>query len=86
MPESTRKTIYLDYRKLVGSSTEKKVMIMKESPVNKGLQGMLGKTVDREITHFSLIHQISEDDVRQIIAEGDAKQWPGARRGPEPNE
>ena len=79
LPESLRKGIYLDYRKLVGSSTEKKVMIMKDSPVNQSLQSMLGKTVDREITHFSLIHKISEDDVRQIIAEGDAKKWPGAR-------
>lgn len=40
---------------------------------------MLGKTVDCEITHFSLIHEITEEDVRQIIAEGDAKQWPGSR-------
>tara|TARA_R110002049_G_scaffold72490_7_gene187590 strand:- start:173153 stop:173752 length:600 start_codon:yes stop_codon:yes gene_type:complete len=79
LPESTRQAIYLDYRKLVESSTEKKVMIMKESPVNKSLQNMLGKTVDREIVHFALIHKISEDDVLQIIAEGDAKQWPGSR-------
>ena len=79
LPESTRQEIYFDYRKLVESSTEKKIMILKDSPVNKSLQSMLGKTVDREITHFSLIHKITEEDVRQIIAEGDAKKWPGSR-------
>ena len=79
LPESTRKQIYLDYRRLVGSSTEKKIMIMKGSPVGQSVQGMLEQTVDREISHFSSIHNISREDIFQIVAEGDAKEWPGAR-------
>ena len=54
-------------------------MILKDSPVNKALQSTLGKINDREVTHFSLIHKITEEDVMQIVAEGDAKQWPGSR-------
>ena len=86
LPESTRKLIYREYRMLVSSSTEKKIPVMKGSPVERTLSHTLGKTVDREITHWALIHNITEDDVMQIVAEGDAKRWPGSRKPDPPPE
>ena len=80
LPESTRKQIYWDYRLMAKSSIEKKLMIPKDSPVRSSVEGMLQKTVDREVKHFSLLYNISEDDVMQIVAEGDAKQWPGSKK------
>ncbi len=80
LPESTRRKIYSDYRRMAMSSIEKKLMIPKDSPVRNSVEGMLTKTVDREITHFALENNISEEDVMQIVAEGDAKQWPGSRK------
>ena len=80
LPESTRQKIYSDYRRMAMSSIEKKLMIPKDSPVRNSVEGMLTKTVDREITHFALVYKISEEDVMQIVAEGDAKQWPGSRK------
>ena len=80
LPESTRQKIYWDYRLMAKSSIEKKLMIPKDSPVRSSVEGMLQKTVDREIKHFSLLYNISEDDVMQIVAEGDAKQWPGSKK------
>ncbi|TWT98409.1 zinc ribbon domain-containing protein [Stieleria varia] len=75
LPESTRRTIYHDYRRLAGSSIDKKVPLQKDAPARQKLDKVLNQIVDREITHFALNYGISEDDVRQIVAEGDAKQW-----------
>jgi len=44
------------------------------------LQETLEKVVDREITHFALIYKVTEDDIMQIVAEGDAKKWPGSKK------
>ena len=80
LSEKTRQEIYFDYRRMAASSIEKKVFVAKDSPVGKALDDMLHKTVDREITHFSLIHNVTEDDIMQIVAEGDAKKWPGSKK------
>ncbi len=80
LPEETRKKIYYDYRRMAKSSIEKKLPVPKDSPVRKSVEGMLRKTADREVTHFALLHNISEEDVMQIVAEGDAKQWPGSKK------
>ena len=84
LPESTRQKLYWDYRQMAASSIEKKVMIPKDSPVRTSLDGMLKQTVEREIKHFSLLYNISEDDVMQVVAEGDAKQWPGSPKPKQP--
>lgn len=75
LPESSRMRLYLDYRRLAGSSIEKKILLQKESKARKDLDNMLAAIVKREITHFALEYNITEDDVYQIIAEGDHKQW-----------
>jgi hypothetical protein len=80
LPESTRQKIYFDYRRMVASSTEAKLLIPKGSPVQVRLQETLETIVQREITHFALIYKVSEDDIMQIVAEGDAKKWPGSKK------
>ena len=80
LPESTRQKIYFDYRRMVASSTEAKLLIPKGSPVQVRLQETLEKVVDREITHFALIYKVTEEDIMQIVAEGDAKKWPGSKK------
>ncbi len=75
LPESTRQQIYHDYRQAAGSTVEKQVPIPKDSAVRGALGRTLGQTLDREITLHASIHNISEDDVKEIIKEGNAKQW-----------
>ena len=75
LPESTRKSIYHDYQQMIGSSFGKARKIPKSGAAGKALRGMLTSTVEREIKHMALIHNVSEDDILQIVAEGDAKDW-----------
>ena len=36
---------------------------------------MLQETLDREIRRLAALHDLSVDDIKQIIAEGDAEGW-----------
>ncbi len=76
LPESTRKKIYESFRIAASSSVEKKVMIPKNSVAAKGLASTMSSMVDREVQMLSLQHNISTDDVLQIVAEGNDKGWP----------
>lgn len=75
LPDTVRMKIYKDYRQAAGSSSEKKVMVQKDSPLGQRLSGTLGAIVDREVKLHALQNNISEEDVYQIIAEGTAKEW-----------
>ena len=78
LPESVRKRLYWDYRLMVKSSTEKKLMVPKESYTYKQVKGTMQGIVDREVKHFALLHNITEEEVLQVVAEGNAKKWPGS--------
>ena len=80
LPESTRKKIYNDYRRMIASSFGKSKRIPKGGAAGQALEGMLQGTVDREIKQMALIYHVSEDDILQIVAEGDAKGWSNAAR------
>jgi hypothetical protein len=41
---------------------------------------MLQKTFDRELMRFAALHDITVDDVKEVIKEGDAKGWDGRPR------
>lgn len=75
LPESTRKLIYRDHKKMIASSFGKAKKIPKSGLAGQTLNKMLGGVVDNDVTKMSLIHGISEDDYAQIIVEGDAKAW-----------
>ncbi|MGB7347883.1 MAG: hypothetical protein WBD20_26900 [Pirellulaceae bacterium] len=80
LPESTRRNIYRDYRLTASSSVEKKVMVSKDSVAAKTVGKTMGLIVDREVTHMALLNGISEEDVMQIVAEGDAEGWPPVKK------
>ncbi|WP_419189168.1 hypothetical protein [Stieleria marina] len=80
LPESTRKKIYHDYRLASGSSVEKKVMVTKDSVAAKTLGKTMNLIMDREVTHMALLNNISEEDVMQIVAEGNAEGWPPKKK------
>jgi hypothetical protein len=82
LPESTRRNIYRDYRLTAGSSVEKKVMVPKDSVAAKTLAKTMGAHLDRDITLLALLNNISEEDVLQIVAEGDANGWPPQKKQP----
>ena len=81
LPESQRKKIYYDYRQVAASSVEKTAFLPKKSATGRGLQNTMEAIVKRELTQLALIHKISEDDIQQIILEGQDKDWP-PRRAP----
>lgn len=75
LPESTRKSIYRDHKKMIGSSFGKAKKIPKSGVAGQSLNRLFGDVVDNEVKKLAIIHGISEDDYAQIIAEGDAEQW-----------
>ncbi|KAA5543839.1 hypothetical protein FYK55_11765 [Roseiconus nitratireducens] len=75
LPDSTRKKIYQDYQRMIDSSFGKAKRIPASGQAGTALRDMLGKTVQREITGLALIHHITEEDIYEIIKEGDAKGW-----------
>ncbi|MCO8121416.1 zinc-ribbon domain-containing protein [Stieleria sp. TO1_6] len=75
LPESTRQKIYHDYQQMMASSFGKAKRIPKSGTAGIELRGMLGQIEEREITHFALLHKVSEEDIHQILAEGKDKDW-----------
>lgn len=75
LPETTRMSIYRDYKQMMASSFGKAKKVPKSGAAGQALRGMLQSTVEREVTHMALIHGVSEDDILQIVAEGEAKGW-----------
>ncbi|WP_182869713.1 hypothetical protein [Stieleria mannarensis] len=75
LPESTRQKIYRDYSQMIASSFGKAKKIPKSGVAGQTLNKTLGAVVDREVTHMALTHGITEEDVAQIYAEGQAKGW-----------
>lgn len=75
LPETTRQSIYRDYKKMIGSSFGKAKKIPKGGVAGQSLNSMLGSTVDRDVAQMALIHGVSEEDIAQIYAEGQAKGW-----------
>ncbi|QDV44880.1 hypothetical protein Enr13x_47510 [Stieleria neptunia] len=75
LPESTRQQIYRDYSQMIASSFGKAKKIPSGGAAGQALNKTLGSVVDREVTHMALVHGISEEDIAQIYAEGQAKGW-----------
>ena len=75
LPEATRKRIYEDYRAVARTTIEKPLPLPQGSPARPALEQMLQKALDRELNRFAALHNISLDDVHEVILEGDAKSW-----------
>lgn len=76
LSEETRKKLYYDYRQMADSTVGKKGIVPKDSAIGKVLGDTMDKLADRETTHFSLLYNITEDEVMDVVNEGDAKGWP----------
>lgn len=75
LPEEQRKRIYDDYRKVARTTVEKPLALPQGTKIRKNLEVMLQKTYDRELNRFAALHDITVDDVQEVIKEGDAKNW-----------
>ena len=73
--EETRRRIYADYRKVARTTVEKPLILPQGTKARQNLEDMLQKTFDRELMHFAALHDITVDDVKEVIKEGDAKVW-----------
>ncbi|MGI9474482.1 MAG: hypothetical protein ACR2NZ_23295 [Rubripirellula sp.] len=80
LPEDTRKRLYSDYRKVARTTVETPLMVPQGTKLRQATEGMLEGVFDRELTRFAALHDISVDDVKEVIKEGDAKAWDGSPR------
>lgn len=77
LPEPQRKKIYYDFRLAAGSTIDKKVFLPgKDKPGGSNFDNTMGAIAKREVTHLALIHRVKDEDIYNIILEGDAKEWP----------
>ncbi len=80
LPEATRKRIYNDYRRLARTTVEKPLAIPQGTKVRRDVEEMLQKTFDRELMRFAALHDVTVDDIKEVIKEGDAKVWDDSPR------
>lgn len=74
LPEEHRKRIYDDYRKMARTTIEKP-LLLPDSKVRDNFEEMLQKTNDNGVMQLAELNNITIDDMHQIVAEGDAKNW-----------
>ncbi|WP_149498423.1 zinc ribbon domain-containing protein [Roseiconus lacunae] len=75
LPESTRMKIYRDYTAMTDSMGRNSKKVPSSGAAGKAFNQLMQTTADREVTHFALNHNISEEDVMQIVLEGQANDW-----------
>ncbi len=80
LPEDMRRRIYDDYRKVARTTVETPLILPQGTGARASLENMLQKTYDRELMHFAALHDITVDDVKEVIKEGDAKVWDDSPR------
>lgn len=80
LPEEQRKRIYADYRKVARTTVEAPLPVPQGTKARGVLENTLQKTFDRELTAFAALHDISVEDVKEVIKEGDAKVWDDSPR------
>jgi len=79
IPEDRRRRIYDEMRATSKVTTEKPLMLP-DGRVRKSVEGMLENTYEYSVKQLAALHDVSEQDVRDIVAEGDLKNWdPSAR-------
>ncbi|WP_404304703.1 hypothetical protein [Neorhodopirellula lusitana] len=79
IPEGRRRRIYDDMRITARMTSEKQLMVP-GGGVRKNLEGMLKATYENSIQQLAALNNVSMDDVRNIVREGDLKNWdPRAR-------
>lgn len=80
IPEERRRRIYEEMRATAKITTEKPLMLP-DGRVRTSFEGMLENTYDYSVKQLSALHDVSEQDVRDIVVEGDLKNWDPSARG-----
>lgn len=80
LPEATRRRIYDDYRQVARTTVEVPLALPQDWKIRKSLETTLDKTYERELMRFAALHDVTVDDVREVIKEGDAKVWDDSPR------
>lgn len=75
LPEATRRRIYKDYRTVARTSVEKPLPLPQGTRARQSLENTLQLAFDRELKRFAALHDVSVDDIQEVIKEGDAKAW-----------
>ena len=75
LPESTRQQIYRDIRTAEKTTVGAKVPLPKDSDIGRFWQENMQKVMNREFTLHTLLNDITEADLKEIIKEGNAKDW-----------
>lgn len=79
VPEKQRRQIYDDVRTSAQTSSEK-ALLVPEGKVRMKLENMLDATHENTLRQLAALNDITVEDVRKIIIEGDLKNWdPRAR-------
>jgi LSD1 subclass zinc finger protein len=79
IPEEQRRRIYDDIRASARTTTERALMVP-GSNVRAKLEDMLDATHENTIRQLAALHDITVEQVRDIVVEGDVKNWdPRAR-------
>ncbi len=79
-PEEQRKRIYNDYRTVARTTVEVPLVLPQGTKPRELMEDTLQKTFDRELMAFAALHDITIDDVKEVIKEGDAKVWDDSPR------
>ncbi|TWT93591.1 zinc ribbon domain-containing protein [Neorhodopirellula pilleata] len=74
IPEDRRRRIYDEMRATAKITTEKPLMLP-DGRVRTSVEGMLEDTSEYSIKQLAALHDVSEQDVRDIVTEGDLKNW-----------
>ena len=75
LPEETRRRIYDDYRTVARTSVEAPLALPQSGKLRRTMEGTLEGVFERELARFAALHDITVDDVKEVIKEGDAKGW-----------
>lgn len=79
IPEPQRRQIYDEVRASAETTTEK-ALLVPGGKVRENLENMLDATYENSLRQLAALHDMSVDQVRDIVLEGDLKNWdPRAR-------
>lgn len=74
LPEDQRKRVYGQTRE-VARTTVEKPLPLPQGNARKMMEDTLQKIFDRELNALAALHNVTYEDVLEIIKEGDAKNW-----------
>jgi len=75
LPELTRKQIYRDYRLASKTTVEKPIPLPKKWDSRAAVDATMSAVLENQITLHANINNVSNEDIAEVIKEGNAKKW-----------